>query len=173
MCHIWQSSIRDGKELSTDNPCHTRFWIDSYTLRYIEKIAKMEFDKCQNGSNASIGFVVGPELAQIPSAEETSGKWSKIQEAWDGLCDLGENCKGFVHSKEIFLFNDLLTPATGAPRLVEKKKVKERMTSKLLYQSLMCDSYQLLYKWPPDGGICAASSLRISTTLFIEEQFSS
>lgn len=68
----------------------------------------MEFDKCQNGSNASIGFVMGPELAQILSAEETSGKWSKLQEASDGLCDLGGNFKGLVPSKEIVLFNDLL-----------------------------------------------------------------
>lgn len=58
-----------------------------------EKIAKMEFDKCLNGSNASIEFVQGSELTQIVLAQETSGNGSKVQEALDELADLADNLK--------------------------------------------------------------------------------
>lgn len=93
ICHIWQSSDRDGKELSTDNPGHTCFWIDSYTFGYIEKLAKMNFDKCLSGSNMSIEFVHGTELTEILFTQETAGNISIIQEALDELSDWADNLK--------------------------------------------------------------------------------
>ncbi|XP_076579648.1 uncharacterized protein LOC143315936 [Chaetodon auriga] len=85
---VWQSSESDAQDTEElpavcgEDPEDMSIFVDSYTLRYIERFDKKEFDRCLRGVDASVEYVEGVDLMQISLTEKrTSKSASRIHRA--------------------------------------------------------------------------------------------
>lgn len=80
-----ESDAKDAEELSAvcpEDPEDTGIFVDSYTLRYIERFDKKELDRCLRGLGASVESVEGLDLMQILLTEkQTSTSALRIHQA--------------------------------------------------------------------------------------------
>ncbi|XP_070813702.1 uncharacterized protein [Chaetodon trifascialis] len=81
-----ESDAQDTEELPAvcqEDPAEdTSIFVDSYTLRYIERFDKKELDRCLRGVDASVECVEGVDLMQILLTEkQTSKSATRIHQA--------------------------------------------------------------------------------------------
>lgn len=69
-----RSDTTDTEEPSAVCPEDTCIWFDLYTLRYIEKYDKEEFDRCLGGLGASAECVEGTDLVRISLTDRRASK---------------------------------------------------------------------------------------------------